>query len=258
MKTKLIIILIALFTLHSTVNAQGLMDKLKKAVNASANLSPEMLPESYEFNWLYKTTMTTQKKDVIYTTFMFNDQAKHYYGMEISNNQLKGKGRIIVVTDINQLVSTMFMMMAQEGGIGTQNMAQMTALPEDILDSNTNEVNDYKFREVPSKTILNRECKGIEMSNEEYKMTIYYALNAPVSFNNIFGHNSKNTPKGFDPTWLKKLENGLIMEMDCVNLKKSKHSFTMTANALEKQEKPLTIYKSNFEFMNGMAGMFKN
>jgi hypothetical protein len=48
--------------------------------------------------------------------------------------------------------------------------------------------------------------------------------------------NLKNMPKGFNAEWMKKMENGLMMEMIYKDKKKSKNDMTMTCIALNKTD----------------------
>ena len=110
-------------------------------------------------------------------------------------------------------------------------------------------LSDYEFKEIGTKKILGFTCQGFQMENEDNKMTVYVAFDAPVSFNNMYsGNNSKQMPKGFDPKWLEKMgDNSLVMEMDFQNKKKPKESTKMTCVALEKE--PLHIDVSKYEFL---------
>ena len=79
-------------------------------------------------------------------------------------------------------------------------------------------------------------------------MTMYVAMDAHVSFNQVYGNHMKTTPKGFDQKWMKKAENSIMMEMDITNKKKKKYNAKMTCVALEKM--PKTVVVSEYEFMN--------
>ena len=118
------------------------------------------------------------------------------------------------------------------------------------------DMEDYTFTEIGTKTILGYECQGFQMENDEIKMTMYLAMDAPVSFNQVYGGHVKTTPKGFDPKWMEKAESSIVMEMDVTNKKKKKYSATMTCVALEKS--PKTLIVSEYEFMNLSAPASRN
>ncbi|GLU43768.1 hypothetical protein [Allomuricauda sp. NBRC 101325] len=256
MKNKIIILFaVACYTITFTqsAHAQSLGSKLGALIGKSNDLDPTELPDSYDFNWLFKTIVKDSKGNTTQMDFLFMDDDAKYYGLEMSNEQLKDQGKMFVVTDRGMKVSTMFMM--KKAGMESQNMAQMVAIPDDVLDTEYSpEGGDYTFTELPPKVILNFNCKGVQMENDEYLMTLFYATDAPVSFFKVFGDDKKSIPKGFDPRWLDKMKDGLVMEMVCTNKKKDKFSFTMTAQSLDQKE--FSIHPAEFQFMNGiMMGM---
>ncbi len=249
--TKTILIIVSCLILSAT-HAQSLGSKLGGLIGKSAKLKPEMLPESYEFNWLFKTIIKDGKGNESNMDFMFMDGDVEYYGMEMSNEQLKNQGQMFVVTDRGREISTMFMI--KGAGNTGENMAQMVSMPEEVLQADGKiDGGDYTFNELPPKVILNYNCKGIQMENEDYVMTMYYATDAPVSFFKVFGDDKKSVPKGFDPRMLDQLKDGLVMEMICTNKKKDKFSFTLTAQSLESKE--MSIHRKDFQFMNGFMGL---
>ena len=249
-RTRNILIIISCMVI-SVTNAQSLGTKLGGLIGKSAKLKPEMLPDSYEFNWLFRTLIKDGKGNESNMDFMFMEGDVKYYGMEMSNEQLKGQGQLFVVTDRGLEISTMFML--KQKGMGSENMAQMVSLPKEALENNAKNEEHYTYSELPPKVILNYNCKGIQMENDEYLMTLYYATDAPVSFFKVFGDDKKSIPKGFDPKWLDQMKDGLVMEMVCTNKKKDKYSFTMTAQSLE--QKDMAIYRKDFQFMNGFMGL---
>jgi hypothetical protein len=118
----------------------------------------------------------------------------------------------------------------------------------DAMDEAAFALEEYTFTELGTKTILGYECQGFQMENDEMKMIMYMALDAPVSFNQIYGDHMKTTPEGFDPKWLEKAENSIVMEMEMINKKRSKYNTKMTCVALEKSPKTLVV--SDYEFMS--------
>ena len=75
-----------------------------------------------------------------------------------------------------------------------------------------------------------------------------------MSFNQVFGANAKQMPKGFNPDWMKKYaENGLMMQMIFVDKKKSKNSMTMDCVGLDK-----TDFSINASAYGSMMSAFGN
>ncbi len=58
----------------------------------------------------------------------------------------------------------------------------------------------------------------------------------------------KTTPEGFDPKWLEKAENSIVMETEMIHKKRTKYNTKMTCVALEKAPKTLVV--SDYEFMS--------
>ena len=199
------------------------------------------LPNSYDFNWEYQTEIVTSKNETIEMNYLINTETTDYFGMEMSTEQTKGQGNVKMVMDTKNQKTIMFM----EGN--GQKMAQVTNLPEAKVDKN---VQNMSYKEIGTKTILGYECFGIQVEDPKYMATMYYTLDAPVTFSSLFGMaNMKNAPKGFDPALIQVLaEESLLMEMTATNKKKTKETFTMTAKSLTK--KPTTIKKSDYQIMS--------
>lgn len=210
--------------------------------NIGYNVSKK-LPEAFAFDWEYKTQLKSSKDEAMDMNYLIASNSKDYFGMEMSSKELKGKGKMIIVMDNKQKQNIMFMDMSG------QKMAQTSKMPE--IKGNNKKDPEYSFKEIGSKTILGYESYGMKIENADYIATVYFTLDAPVSFSAFFAFaNNKNAPKGFDPALLQVLqEDALIMEMTAVNKKKPKESFTMTAISLEQKE--TTIKTSEYQSMPG-------
>lgn len=210
--------------------------------SSGKNVAKE-LPDTYAFDWEYKTELKSEKNEAMDMNYLIGSANKDYFGMEMSNTDIKKQGgNMLMVMDSKTRISTMFM------SANGQKMAQTSKMPE-IKENNKKEP-DYSFKEIGKKIILGYESYGMEIENADYISTVYFTLDAPVSFSAFFAFaNGKNTPKGFDPALLQVLkEDALIMEMTAINKKKPKESFTMTAISLEQKE---TIIKtSDYQIMN--------
>ena len=167
-----------------------------------------------------------------------------YFGMKPDFTDQKVTGSMIMVMDVERNVNTMFMDM------GGTKMATPTAIPldTDLEDTDLDTAGEYVFEEIGTKEILGRTCQGFRMENEEMKVIIYSMLDAPVSFNQVFGTDAQKMPKGFNPKWLKKMENSLVMEMSYTDKTKSLNTTKMECVALS--EETFVIRKSDYQFMN--------
>ena len=203
---------------------------------------PSILPSSYEFEWKYVLQMQANKNNVNMVYFLKPD-AK-YFGTKPDIGKNKQVGGMFMVMDESLKVMTLFTdMNGQKSGhiLSTdQNL--------EIDDEDENEaMEDFTFKEIGTKTILKYECQGFEFENSEYKMKMYVTFDAPISFNQVFGAHTKNTPQGFNPKWLKKEDNSLVLEMDFIHKKKKKFNSKMVCVALEKE--PTSIVTSEYQFM---------
>ena len=199
------------------------------------------IPESYDFDWEFKTELKMDKGDTMEMNYLINSDSNDYFGMEISTEELKEMGTVRMVMDTKEENMIMFMNM------NGQNMAQITKIKEHKSNKKDPE---FSFKEIGAKTILGFKCYGIKVENGDYISDIYFTLDAPVSFSafSAFSNNKKG-PKGFDPALLKVLEeDALLMEMTATHKKKSKQNFTMTALSLE--EKSTELKKEDYQFMS--------
>ncbi len=198
------------------------------------------LPERYDFNWELKTVMTSGKDQTAEFNYLINDHTKDYFGLEMSSEELKGQGKMVMVMDNVHKKNVMFMDM------NGQKMAQIHKMAE-IKDSKNK--SKMSFKEIGTKEILGFTCYGIEVEDQNYKGQLYFTLDAPVTFSALFAMaNNKSAPKGFDPALLQVLqEDALMLEMHMTNKKKNKESYTMTSVSLEKKYTQLS--KKDYQFM---------
>lgn len=221
------------------------MDKIFNINIGGAQVDPSILPSSYDFEWKY-TMQMKHKRGNMNMTYYLKPGAKYFGSQaELENNVMANNMFMVFDEEINVLL----ILMETENGKAGHVLNNATGELEDIAEQEANSMKDYTFTEVGTKTILGYECQGFQMENEDLKMTMYIAMDAPVSFNQVYGGMQQQAlPKGFDPKWLDKAENSIMMEMDIVNKKKKKHSAKMTCVALEKA--PKTIVIEDYEFMS--------
>jgi len=195
---------------------------------ASRNMQTSKLPDAYKFQWVYKTIMKTSNNDEMNMDYLINPDSD-YFGMQISSKEYKQMDFMCMVMDPKLNMLTTFM-----SGNG-QKMSMQTSPQKEGTKKEKGP--KMAFKEIGTKKILGYECYGIEVENADYIGTMYFTLDAPVSFSALFAYSKKNTPKGFDPALMEVLEeDALLMEMNFENKKKKKESFTMTAVSLEEKE----------------------
>lgn len=224
--------------------ADKLLDMdVRKMMNSKVGTSvdPSILPDTYDFDWKYTMQMQTKDGPFILTYFL-RPNAK-YFGSKPDMKQSETMGEMYTVMDMDRNINTMFMDM------NGQRMAMASSIPMDMdFESEVDASDGYNFKEIGSKEILGYTCQGFIMENEETKMTIYAAMEAPVSFSQIFGVKTDKAPKGFNPKWLDKMENSLVMELQYQDKKKKKNSLKMRCISLK--EEFFSIDKNEYEFMN--------
>ena len=241
MKTIIISVVATCLSLSLCVNAQNPAKKILQGTFGGKNKVKESdLPSSYKFDWKIITEVTSgSKKDKVDLNYLINSETEDFVGMEMSSKELKG-GNATIVFDNKLGASVMFMEM--QG----QKMAQVNKIPK---QTENEKEPDMAYKEIGTKEILGLTCYGIEIENKTHIGTMYFTLDAPVSFSAFFAmSNNKNLPKGFDPALLQVLkEDALLMEMTMNHKKKKKESMTITTKSID--QKDTELKKANFRFM---------
>nr|WP_321248111.1 DUF4412 domain-containing protein [uncultured Psychroserpens sp.] len=194
----------------------------------SQKVSKIQLPATYDFDYTYKLKMTHKKGDINLTYFL--KEGAQYFGFDTADITKGSDTKMFMVMDGNLGVTAMFMEMMDK------KIVQKTKLKASDFDNDSDD-SEYTFTKIDSKTIMGYECEGFVSENDDNKITFYITDDVPVSFNQVFGANVKQMPKGFNPDWMKKYaENGLMMQMIFVDKKKSKNSMTMDCIGLDKTD----------------------
>lgn len=164
-----------------------------------------------------------------------------YFGSLAEMENVKIMNGMLMVHD--NALNTMTVFMDNDNG----KTAQVVANPN-VSEQPEQDMSEFTMKKLPSKTILGFECEGYQMESEDFKITSYVLMDAPVSFNNagIAMQNQQNMPRGFDPDWLNNSGDALVMEMHFDHKKKKRLKGSMVCTALEKE--PLTINVREYEF----------
>jgi len=218
------------------------MDKIFDFDFSKKSMDPSVLPESYDFEWKYKLKMKSKQGDFDMAYYL--KSGANYFGSKPEFKEKMVMNGMFMVMDQEAKAMTVFM--SANGKKSGHIVPSMT----DVADTADNEqlMSEMNYKELDTKTILGYECQGFQLENKDMKMVMYITFDAPVSFNQVYGGtNSKALPKGFDPKWLKRADNSLMMEMTFTNKKKKKYSATMTC--VELAEHAHTINVNEYEFM---------
>ena len=236
---------------YDTSNSKGQVKSIKNSFKNN-KVTAEMLPASYDFNWIYKTEMImeSRKKDIIDMNFLLKENVT-YQGSEMIDRKNKDMGKVTMVFDTE--INAMIMFMEGSG----QKMLQLFPIPE---AKESNEKIDFVITELPSKIILGYTCDGLQLENDKYILKVYHANGAPISLSNFLsfsGAKNMDLPE-IDPRLTKQFSEGMIMEMHMEDKKKSKNNVSIVAKSLTK--KATTIKKDQYQVMDLFSGarMMKN
>jgi len=189
----------------------------------------------YSFDWKMSMKMESKKGEI--TMHYLLKQDAPYFATTMDIPEKKGAQDMITIMDLDRNI--IITLMNMQGNKIKQEMD----FPEDNED---NDAQDVTIVETDTKTILGYLCQGYKVDTEEGTVLMYVAMNAPVSFNKSLSGNTKFTPKGFNPNILKKLKNGLMLEMHFISKKKKKYNMKMTCTSLKKNRRTVNTkgYKS--------------
>lgn len=195
----------------------------------------------YDFDYTYKLKMTNKKDDIQFDYYLKKDAEYFGFALPILSKDQEGMN-MFTVMDNENLVTAMFM------EVMGKKVVQKTKIKLSDFDADDN-TSDYTMKEIDSKTILGYKCQGFIMENKDSETTIYITNEAPINFNKVWDTGKNKMPKGFNPAWMKKYSDGLVMEMHYVDKKKAKNNMTMTCIALDKTD--FSIESSDYGSMLG-------
>jgi len=211
----------------------------------SQKASKVELPSTYDFDYIYQLKMTHKKGDITLDYYLKEDGK--YFGFDSAEmSKSSPDTKMFMVMDSELEVTAMFMEM-----MGKKIVQKTKLKASDVMEDS--DMSDYIFTEIDSKTINGFECEGFVSENDKVKMTFYITGDVPVSFNQGFGNNMKNVPKGFSASLMKKYsDNGLMMEMIYEDKNKAKNNMTMQCTSLEKTD--FSIDTKKYGSMMGAFG----
>jgi len=247
MNTKTLLLIILCFFISTSMKAQDPTQEILKGIMGGKNKKAEALPETYAFNWEFKTNMEIEVKkksdNGIYPMNYLVNTNNDYYAIEYENEDIKKSGgRSVMVFDFKSEAMVMF------ANYGSQNMGMISKLKDPKQKPIKDKDRNYTYKEIGTKTILDYECYGIEVENKNSLVTLWFTLDAPVNFSAFFAFSSEAAPKGFsDPQLFDVLkEEALLMEMHMIDKKKNQ-SMKMIPISLE--QKKMEFHKKDYQFM---------
>ncbi|MBR9915522.1 MAG: hypothetical protein GYB32_11965 [Algicola sp.] len=231
---------------YDTSDSKGMTKSARTALN-NHKVTVDMLPASYDFDWKLKTemVMNSKKKETMDMTFLIKEGAT-YQGTQMYMEDMGSDGKTTMLFDME--LKTMIMFMDMQG----QKLLQMYPIPE---PRKTTEKLDYKITELPNKTILGYDCKGLQLEDDRYMFQVYHATNAPISLSNFMsfsGAKNMDLPD-IDPKIIEQFSNGLVLEMQMMDKKKSKNNVSIIAKSLDKT--PTSVKKGAYKEMSFLSGL---
>lgn len=125
----------------------------------------------YNFSYKYVMQVKTNQKNMPETQMTFHLEPKaSYMGMKINQ---QGVDMFQVIDHHNQVAHSFI-------NVGGNHMASSTDL-SGYTDNENDDFSDYTITQLPDKTIAGLLCSGIQMENNEWKTTMYFTKNTPVS-----------------------------------------------------------------------------
>ena len=205
------------------------------------SVDPSTLPDQYEFEWMY--TLQMQTNDGLINIDYFLKADASYFGAKPELNLSQTTEYIFMVVDIQRNTNTIFM----ESNGTKMAMPSTVPIDTDFDSEDLDKSGNFTFTEIGTKTILGYSCQGYKMENDDSITKIFVTKDAPVSFTQLFIGNSKNIPQGFNPQWLDKIDDSLIMEMEHTD--KNENNIT-TMKCIMLNKNAFTINKNDYQFMN--------
>ena len=227
---------------YGTNNNKGMTKRAKKSLK-NHKITANDLPDTYNFDWVLQTEMVlnAKKKEIVNLTFLIKKTAQ-YQATKMSSESTKAMGETFMIFDL-ELKSTLMLIETQG-----HKFMQIHPIPN---SKNTAEKTDrYKITELPSKNIIGYNCKGLQFEDDRYIMKIYHTTEAKITLSHFLNFGSQKTMDfpDIDPKVAKQFSNGLIMEMDIVDKKKSKNNVNITAKALS--QTPTVISPKKYQVMD--------
>ena len=205
------------------------------------SVAPSELPDQYAFEWMY--TLQMQTNDGLMNIDYYLKPEASYFGAKPELNLSQTTELIFMVVDIQRNINTIFM----ESNGTKMAMPSSVAIDTDFDSNSVENSSDFTFEEIGTKEILGYNCQGYKMENDDSVTKIYVTKEAPVSFTQLFIGNNKNIPKGFNPQWLDKIDESLIMEMEHTD--KNENNIT-TMKCIMLNKNAFSINKSEYQFLN--------
>ena len=231
----------------------GVSHKQVKSMQAgmmNSDVGTEELPETYDFDWKYHLKMThvNQKKDEMDLVFLLKKNAS-YQGVTLENAQHGSINEATMVFDMNINSLVMFVHTDQTKVLQIHSMQS---------PKTSGDMEKMEIRELPDKTIIGYNCKGLEVENSKNIIQVYHTSEAPIQMSNLFnlsGPMEMDIPD-IDPRLVEQFSKGLIMELNYKDKKKPKNDILLTAQSIKQAKTSFSKNEyQNMSFMGQLKSM---
>src|SRR5690554_1482262 len=163
--------------IDDAVDGSGKSNKNNKKSKANKNNSTPSqgssatYADTYKFSYKYVMRVSSKQKNHPDAQMTMHLEPKsQYLGMKINQ---QGVDMFQVIDHQNQVAHSFI-------NVGGNHMASSTDL-SGYTDNSNDDFSDFTITQLPNKTISGLLCTGIQMENNEWKTTMYFTENTPVS-----------------------------------------------------------------------------
>jgi hypothetical protein len=201
-------------------------------------VDPSVVPNSYVFNWKYVMEIKANEGKAMNAEYFLEPNAS-YFAMNMSQGQ--GQNMLMIMDAGKNITVTAF-------GNGKEKMASASKMPDySEMAKKEGEKSKFTIKTLPNKTFLGYNCKGVQMTNDEYDIVCYYTSEAKVSFGDMFKKQKNWKMPDELANYFKPDDRTLLMDMTMKDLKGKGKVTTMKCISLEKSA--YTFNKADYKFM---------
>ncbi|MBS7256416.1 DUF4412 domain-containing protein [Flavobacterium branchiicola] len=202
-------------------------------------VDPSVVPNSYVFNWKYTMEIKVNEGKAMNAEYFLEPNAS-YFGMNMAQGQ--GQNMLMIMDAGKSITITAF-------ENGKEKMASASKMPDysEMAKKEAGEKSKFTIKTLPNKTFLGYNCKGVQMTNDEYDIICYYTNEAKVSFGDMFKKQKNWKMPDELANYFKPDDRTLLMDMTMKDLKGKGKVTTMKCTSLEKSA--YTFNKADYKFM---------
>ncbi|MEY8847651.1 hypothetical protein AB9K26_02490 [Psychroserpens sp. XS_ASV72] len=232
---------------YDTSEEKGMTKRMRSTLR-NHKVTSKDLKDRYEFDWELETEMqlNNKRKEVIQMVFLINKSA-NYQATKMIMEDTKNEGVSTMLFDMD--LKSMVMFMEAQG----QKFLQIHPIPDPVETKEL--MNTYKITDLPSKTIIGYNCKGLQLEDDKYIMKVYHTSEAEIKLSNFLNFGNQNQKMGMpniDSKVVEQFSNGLLLEMDIIDKKKSKNNVNIIAKSLKNNK--TSIEKVEYQTMDFFSG----